>query len=164
MRLDPKWAIPHVRKAKQNKHYTGANVDMVIEILKKQKCLPVLDISKSALLTCLKVNEEMQSESMPKYQQLKKKYMAQHLPQLMQQLQGREPAADYPGGLRSPNCRGQLSKSMAFNWEQGGYGSEERRGNTKSLSQSPNKRNRANFETFANGNSDNQNFNSQLTT
>lgn len=40
---------------------------------------------------------------------------------------------------------------MAFAIEQGGYGSEERRANTKSLSHSPSKRNRANFETFANG-------------
>lgn len=67
IRLDPKWAIPHIRKVRGHKHYTGANVDMVIQILKKQKCLPALEVNINAMSTCKKANEELQTLNIPKY-------------------------------------------------------------------------------------------------
>lgn len=30
IRIDPRWIIPYVKNAKDNKHYTGANIEIVI--------------------------------------------------------------------------------------------------------------------------------------
>lgn len=46
IRMDPKWVIPYVQNAKDNKYYTGANIELVVNILKNMKSLPLLELSE----------------------------------------------------------------------------------------------------------------------
>jgi hypothetical protein len=45
IRLDPQWAIPHIKNVRHHPHYTGANIDLVIQILRKMRPLPLIEVS-----------------------------------------------------------------------------------------------------------------------
>ena len=74
IRLDPQWAIPFVRNVRHHKNYTGANVDLVIEMLKRQFPLPLLKISIEGNAACRGVNEEMASRDQPMCYAITKTY------------------------------------------------------------------------------------------
>jgi len=74
VRMDPRWAIPYVKEARGNKHYTGANIDLVINILKSIQPLPLLEISADGMTACRKVNEEMQDKEFPNCYRIRKIY------------------------------------------------------------------------------------------
>jgi hypothetical protein len=45
IRVSPEWAIPHVKSVRSHKHYTGANIEIVIQLLRRQGTLPLLELS-----------------------------------------------------------------------------------------------------------------------
>lgn len=42
IRVDPQWILPYVQKARNHPNYTGANIELVINILKNLKDVPLL--------------------------------------------------------------------------------------------------------------------------
>jgi hypothetical protein len=63
--------LPYIRDAKHNKHYTGANIGLAVELLKKLKPLPILEISSQGNEACRKVNEDMKNETFLSCQRIK---------------------------------------------------------------------------------------------
>ena len=59
IRCDPHYMLPYIREAKHNKHYTGANIGLAIELLKKMKPLPIFEVSSQGNEACRKANEDM---------------------------------------------------------------------------------------------------------
>jgi hypothetical protein len=59
IRADPHYMLPYIRDAKHNKHYTGANIGLALELLKKMKPLPIFEISSQGIEACRKVNDLM---------------------------------------------------------------------------------------------------------
>ena len=57
IRLDPLWVIPHIKNIRHHKKYTGANINLVLNRLKVQSPLPMLEVSQLASKACKKVNE-----------------------------------------------------------------------------------------------------------
>lgn len=72
--MDPQWAIPFVRNVRHHKNYTGANVDLVIEVLKRQRPLPLLKISSEGNAACRAINEEMAGRDQPMCYAITKTY------------------------------------------------------------------------------------------
>ncbi|CDW75664.1 UNKNOWN [Stylonychia lemnae] len=118
IRQDPQWAIPFIKNVRQHKHYTGANIDLVIQILKKQKPLPLLEISQHATNVCRKVNEDMKNSSMPVYYTLKKQYQRMYVKDNESSLSG--------SIIPSPNSK-HHSKSIAFSELSPTFGSPQKK-------------------------------------
>lgn len=76
IRHDPTYFIPFVKNARDNKHYTGANIDLVITILKNMTSLPLLEVSSEGTEACRKVNDEMQDKEFPNCYRIRKVYRA----------------------------------------------------------------------------------------
>eukprot|EP00347_Sterkiella_histriomuscorum_P009358 403341522 len=74
VRADPEYILPFIEKAKNNQHYTGANIELVINILKNLKGVPMLKISESGNLACRKVNEDMKDMEFPNCYRIRKVY------------------------------------------------------------------------------------------
>eukprot|EP00347_Sterkiella_histriomuscorum_P021154 403335044 len=119
--MDPQFIIPNVKNVRQHKHYTGANIDMVVQMLKQQKPLPMLEFSDSAYQVCKEVNQEIQDYSQVTCSTLKKRYVKQFLPRLMLQTQ-KSFCKDELGSstvgcgsiVPSPNNKKDKSKSIIF--------------------------------------------------
>ena len=74
IRADPHYMLPYIRDAKHNKHYTGANIGLATEILKKMKPLPIFEISSQGNEACRKVNEDMKDQTFLSCQRIKRVY------------------------------------------------------------------------------------------
>lgn len=59
-------------KAKNNPHYTGANIELVVGILKGMKDVPMMKLSECGTIACRKVNEEMKDMEFPNCYRIRK--------------------------------------------------------------------------------------------
>ena len=74
IRSDPHYMLPYIRDAKHNKHYTGANIGLAVELLKKMKPLPILQVSVQGNEACRKANDDMKDQTFLSCQRITKVY------------------------------------------------------------------------------------------
>ena len=64
IRNSPEWAIPHIKRLRAHKKYTGANLDLVVVHLRKiaeglkDRKLPLIEISLAGIKVCRKAQDE----------------------------------------------------------------------------------------------------------
>jgi hypothetical protein len=64
IRNSPEWAIPHIKRLRSHKKYTGANLDLVVARLRKvaeglkDRKLPLIEISLAGIKVCRKAQDE----------------------------------------------------------------------------------------------------------
>jgi tRNA A-37 threonylcarbamoyl transferase component Bud32 len=64
VRNSPEWVIPHIKRLRSHKKYTGASLDTVVRRLRKisdatqTSKLPLLEISLAGMKVCRKAQDE----------------------------------------------------------------------------------------------------------